>query len=165
MIPCRFRHFLAFQRVKTISEVPGFSKSLRPCAHCVPPDRCNHAEFASYRCVISDGGRGARGRQAVLRRAAFEDSRPGRGCGAVPVSGVCCSIFEIGQRWASIQMHRGDWRSGSALRSHRRGHWFEPSIAHRRGPFPLISSGDGPFSCAAPASRSFCRPPVKESFV
>ena len=26
---------------------------------------------------------------------------------------------------------RGDWRSGSALRSHRRGHWFEPSIAHR----------------------------------
>jgi hypothetical protein len=25
---------------------------------------------------------------------------------------------------------RGDWRSGSALRSHRRGHWFEPSIAH-----------------------------------
>lgn len=25
----------------------------------------------------------------------------------------------------------GDWRSGSALRSHRRGHWFEPSITHR----------------------------------
>ena len=25
----------------------------------------------------------------------------------------------------------GDWRSGSALRSHRRGHWFEPSIAHQ----------------------------------
>jgi hypothetical protein len=24
-----------------------------------------------------------------------------------------------------------DWRSGSALRSHRRGHWFDPSIAHR----------------------------------
>ena len=24
----------------------------------------------------------------------------------------------------------GDWRSGSAFRSHRRGHWFEPSIAH-----------------------------------
>src|ERR1700691_6606460 len=24
----------------------------------------------------------------------------------------------------------GDWRSGSALRSHRRGHWFDPSIAH-----------------------------------
>src|SRR5215218_9274437 len=28
----------------------------------------------------------------------------------------------------------GDWRSGSALRSHRRGHWFEPSIAHYQGP-------------------------------
>ena len=24
----------------------------------------------------------------------------------------------------------GDWRSGSALPSHGRGHWFEPSIAH-----------------------------------
>ena len=30
----------------------------------------------------------------------------------------------------ATQQHRGDWRSGSALRSHRRGHWFEPSIAH-----------------------------------
>ena len=25
----------------------------------------------------------------------------------------------------------GDWRSGSAFRSHRRGRWFEPSIAHQ----------------------------------
>ena len=25
---------------------------------------------------------------------------------------------------------QGDWRSGSALPSHGRGHWFEPSIAH-----------------------------------
>ena len=32
--------------------------------------------------------------------------------------------------WSSPCGARGDWRSGSALRSHRRGHWFEPSIAH-----------------------------------
>ena len=25
----------------------------------------------------------------------------------------------------------GDWLSGRALRSHRRGHWFDPSIAHQ----------------------------------
>ena len=25
----------------------------------------------------------------------------------------------------------GDWLSGRALASHARGHWFEPSIAHR----------------------------------
>ena len=25
----------------------------------------------------------------------------------------------------------GDWRSGSALPSHGRGHWFDPSIAHQ----------------------------------
>ena len=45
------------------------------------------------------------------------------------------------QRGDSAMIHRcakvpdapaGDWRSGSALRSHRRGHWFEPSIAHSR---------------------------------
>ena len=31
---------------------------------------------------------------------------------------------------AKVVPRRGDWRSGSALRSHRRGHWFDPSIAH-----------------------------------
>ena len=36
--------------------------------------------------------------------------------------------------WASPASDRGDWRSGSALRSHRRGHWFEPSIAHPESP-------------------------------
>jgi hypothetical protein len=36
--------------------------------------------------------------------------------------------------WASLKRRSGDWRSGSALRSHRRGHWFEPSIAHFRFP-------------------------------
>jgi hypothetical protein len=45
------------------------------------------------------------------------------GCGLTPIS-------EMAPRSANIQMHQGDWRSGSALRSHRRGHWFEPSIAH-----------------------------------
>lgn len=34
---------------------------------------------------------------------------------------------------ASLIDAAGDWRSGSALRSHRRGHWFEPSIAHPLG--------------------------------
>src|SRR3954454_21543669 len=31
----------------------------------------------------------------------------------------------------------GDWLSGRALRSHRRGHWFEPSIAHRTRSLPF----------------------------
>lgn len=34
--------------------------------------------------------------------------------------------------WSPRGDARGDWRSGSALRSHRRGHWFEPSIAHNK---------------------------------
>src|SRR3954447_18450165 len=40
-------------------------------------------------------------------------------------------------------MSRGDWRSGSALRSHRRGHWFEPSIAHRTRTRGLLRAGLG----------------------
>src|SRR5699024_4549288 len=31
---------------------------------------------------------------------------------------------------AGSQRDRRDWRSGSALPSHGRGHWFDPSIAH-----------------------------------
>src|SRR5215211_7863002 len=40
-------------------------------------------------------------------------------------------------RWSTRSGFEGDWRSGSALRSHRRGHWFEPSIAHRFRLSPL----------------------------
>jgi hypothetical protein len=36
----------------------------------------------------------------------------------------------------------GDWRSGSALRSHRRGHWFEPSIAHQLHSWSEALSGE-----------------------
>ena len=39
-------------------------------------------------------------------------------------------------RWDTVPPSSGDWRSGSALRSHRRGHWFEPSIAHQDHPEP-----------------------------
>src|SRR6185437_10940713 len=38
----------------------------------------------------------------------------------------------------------GDWLSGRALRSHRRGHWFDPSIAHA-GQRPVPFSGTGLF--------------------
>ena len=50
------------------------------------------------------------------------DSSDGR------VAGIAL-LFPAHRRAAG---RRGDWRSGSALRSHRRGHWFEPSIAHHR---------------------------------
>ena len=35
----------------------------------------------------------------------------------------------------------GDWRRGSALPSHGRGHWFDPSIAHQQ-----VGSVDPAFS-------------------
>jgi hypothetical protein len=54
-------------------------------------------------------------------------------------------------RWSRLTAARGDWLSGRALRSHRRGHWFEPSIAHRTrrarsaaGRLPGPSSRPGP---------------------
>ena len=48
----------------------------------------------------------------------------------------------------------GDWRSGSALRSHRRGHWFEPSIAHQyQSPVGRFETTHGAF----PMPVSSCR--------
>ena len=44
-------------------------------------------------------------------------------------------------------IRKRDWRSGSALRSHRRGHWFEPSITHQRTPV----SRNGGFIVSTPA--------------
>src|SRR6185437_14697261 len=47
----------------------------------------------------------------------------------------------------------GDWLSGRALRSHRRGHWFEPSIAHNdRTPGQVSCEADLGF-CAATGPR------------
>ena len=51
-----------------------------------------------------------------VARIATRGSSPGR-CDEEPTAGL----------WLSLA---GVWRSGSALRSHRRGHWFEPSYAH-----------------------------------
>jgi hypothetical protein len=47
----------------------------------------------------------------------------------------------------------GDWRSGSALRSHRRGHWFDPSIAH---------TGRGRFQTKEPASFMWLQQQVQQ---
>jgi hypothetical protein len=44
---------------------------------------------------------------------------PGRGCRGGPAPA------------ASADPAAGDWLSGRAPRSHRGGHWFDPSIAHR----------------------------------
>ena len=43
-----------------------------------------------------------------------------------------CNILEVRLRGRAsrVQAPEGDWRSGSALPSHGRGHWFDPSIAH-----------------------------------
>ena len=50
---------------------------------------------------------------------------------AFSASGIPIGVpFEHGLEFLSVAERKGDWRSGSALRSHRRGHWFEPSIAH-----------------------------------
>ena len=38
---------------------------------------------------------------------------------------------EIALRHAGLLERQGDWLSGRAPRSHRGGHWFDPSIAHQ----------------------------------
>ena len=49
--------------------------------------------------------------------------------------------------------HPGDWLSGRAPRSHRGGHWFDPSIAHRAGLGWSVAVGH------LPAGRSICPGP------
>ena len=69
-------------------------------------------------------------------------ARPGRGgaaCGAGRHPGGAVTGLSIGpdtlvcggQRAADPALATGDWLSGRAPRSHRGGHWFDPSIAHQ----------------------------------
>ncbi len=85
----------------------------------VTPDRppCQTARVAGPSGTSRGFGRAFSDRTAARRRP----DRPGR------------RRHVVGSRpYHGARSAAGDWRSGSALRSHRRGHWFEPSIAHRR---------------------------------
>src|SRR6516225_6699738 len=49
----------------------------------------------------------------------------------------------------------GDWLSGRAPRSHRGGHWFDPSIAHQvRGYAGPFEDGSGSHSCSQVVGES-----------
>ena len=64
----------------------------------------------------------------VTSRVETKISRDQKQGSRVAATGVWCWAGGC----AKVRSRTGDWRSGSALRSHRRGHWFEPSIAHSR---------------------------------
>jgi hypothetical protein len=49
-----------------------------------------------------------------------------RGCAS-----LCWPASVPATRSRAVWGRQGDWRSGSAPRSHRGGRWFEPSIAHQ----------------------------------
>ena len=92
-------------------------------------------------------------------------------CGAVPM-GEDGKVFQkklvpqfdlpSNRRYSLIR--KRDWRSGSALRSHRRGHWFEPSITHQRTPvsrnggFIVSTPAHPPQRLRNPADRSVAPP-------
>lgn len=82
---------------------------------------------------------GGYGAAHILRggRAHGPDYEPGE---------VWAIVLNAPSTWAAPAgtfMKLGDWRSGSAFRSHRRGRWFEPSIAHLK---------------VSPADQQKCRP-------
>lgn len=61
----------------------------------------------------------------------------------------------------------GDWLSGRAPRSHRGGHWFDPSIAHPgQRPVPILGTGRSAVhttlkysnGASCPATDRSCRP-------
>ena len=54
---------------------------------------------------------------------------------------------------------QGDWLSGRAPRSHRGGHWFDPSIAHQvRGYVDLYKDHQGSHSCSQAVSEPVSEP-------
>ena len=89
-------------------------------------------------------------------RSARSAGRAGRA--ALP---SCATLWYAPGRMASARA-TGDWLSGRAPRSHRGGHWFDPSIAHHRlragglqvaNRVQSLSSPAAPASCAAATSR------------
>ena len=154
----------AFPRVPTSKNSIGGSGNLQiaPCtADMAPVHPCILGVLTNYRLVISSGpslgcagwwrrqGGGATPTRSRRRPCGVRDSYGGPAASlAWPSRGRCLRKlldFKYPPVWASIQWHWGDWRSGSALRSHRRGHWFEPSIAHpNKWSVPLPERG-GPF--------------------
>jgi hypothetical protein len=73
--------------------------------------------------------------------------------------GLCTMALRHG----SGSRHQGDWLSGRAPRSHRGGHWFDPSIAHKitsscHPGIPEEPGKRGPVVAASP-SRSTTQQP------
>ena len=57
--------------------------------------------------------------------------RPGRRHTSRGYASLCWPASVPATRSRAVWGRQGDWRSGSAPRSHRGGRWFEPSIAHQ----------------------------------
>jgi hypothetical protein len=51
---------------------------------------------------------------------------------------VASVIAKCSNSCVKVALNRGDWLRGRALRSHRRGHWFESSIPHQRGSSSVV---------------------------
>ena len=105
-----------------------------------PPSRLTGAARPCSRIggasVRSDrGGDGARVPAGPEGRLVGSDAAPtDRDAGHIQKwrehpSGAC-KLLQVRSRERTSP--QGDWRSGSALPSHGRGHWFDPSIAHGR---------------------------------
>lgn len=60
-------------------------------------------------------------------KALPQAERPNGGVAERRGSGLQSRIHGFESR---LHLDRGDWRRGSALPRHGRGHWFDPSIAH-----------------------------------
>ncbi len=104
-----------------------------------PPTRCS----SRRRCGMSRASTGGTTRRSAPNgRVTERISRDRSPSGPEPTSTRSATMIMFGTRptrwdmvlYALRGSRRGDWRSGSALRSHRRGHWFEPSIAHQARP-------------------------------
>jgi hypothetical protein len=85
------------------------------------------------------GPAGGPRRQLAVRPGCGPRRRAGNRTRAVPppasgYASLCWPTSVPAVRSRAVWGRQGDWLSGRALRSHRRGRWFEPSIAHSTEP-------------------------------
>jgi hypothetical protein len=106
---------------------------------------------------------GRRSLELMLARAGRSRSRDGRsGPGGDAPEPRCATLIPARNGAAVTGRAMGDWLSGRAPRSHRGGHWFDPSIAHEpacagRWPPAAFRVGRSIFP-GARRPRTPCRP-------
>ena len=118
---------------RTEPDMPGYPAAVRPRAVATRP-----------KAVLPSGVPGSRPGGNCCASACRPHPKPGRAGthrGWPPAIRRCATLGTLLRR-PDDAADPGDWLSGRAPRSHRGGHWFDPSIAHHSDPGVLMIGRD-----------------------